>query len=325
MEDVTKAITTEPEKIGASDKTVAVIIPTLNEETTIYDVVKGFVDTRIDSVELRLIVVDGGSTDQTAELAKKAGAQVLRQKGKGKGAAMKGVAYSSNADIFVFIDGDGTYLPSELEFLLQPILEDQADMVVGSRLNGKMEKGAITTLNVFGNKLFNLMTNLSMKMHLTDILSGYRAIRAEAFRELVLFSDGFEIEAEITIESIARKFRIVEVPITYKNRIKERTKLSPLKDGSRIFNTLFFIVMNARPLFFFGIIASVFYAVGSYPASLVLYEKITTGDVVHLASVILSAMLFVLGTLVLISGLLAELVVRSRRRIEHVLGRYINR
>lgn len=296
------------------------IVPTFNEEPTIYDVAKSF-PKEYCGASVIVVVVDGGSSDRTVEFAKNAGAEVFIQKGSGKGAAMKEAVEKSEGDIFVFIDGDGTYESGEFSQIVDPILEGRADLSVGTRFMGKMEQGAMSRFNILGNRLFNFMTNLSMHTNLTDILSGYRAIGAEAFRDLILFSEGFEIEAEITIEAISQRLRITEVPITYRRRTGSPAKLNPISDGARIMKTLFFIAMSTRPAFFFGVFAGIFFLVGAYPASLVLYEKFVFGEILHLPSVVLSAMLFISGALVLIFGLLADIVVNTRRRFEYALAK----
>mgnify|MGYP002153780447 CR=1 FL=1 len=308
---------------GVSSNTrICVIIPTVNEAPTIYNLVKAF-PRQIHSIPVETIVIDGGSTDGTVQLAKEAGAQLLVQKSKGKGAAMREAVRSAGGDILVFIDGDGTYLPEELESLVTPISGGEADIVVGSRSKGHIEKGAISWLNRLGNKLFTSMVNLSMHARVTDMLSGYRAMRTQIFNNLILFSEGFEIEAEMTIEALARRYKIIEVPITYRRRKGTSTKLNAVKDGIEIMKTLFFVVTSSRPLFFFSVLATIFFLAGLYPAALVLYEKLTLGEVFHLPSVVLSSLLFITGILVLIFGLVADLIVSTRRRLEYLLEKRV--
>ena len=174
------------------DIKVEIIIPTLNEEETIRELLQS-IQFHTLPVEISVLVIDGGSTDHTVDICKSENARVIRQKGKGKGNAMKEAAEYSNADVLVFIDGDGTYSISDLGSLLEPIFTDKADMVVGSRILGKREKGSISTLNMLGNKLFNKTINFAVHSELTDSLSGYRAMRKRIFDELILFSFNFEI------------------------------------------------------------------------------------------------------------------------------------
>ena len=299
---------------------VEIIIPTLNEEETIGELLQS-ISTHHLPIEISVLVVDGGSTDNTVEICKRENVKVVRQKSQGKGNAMKGAAEYSNADAIVFIDGDGTYSISDLESLLEPILTDKADMVVGSRILGKREKDSISTLNMLGNKLFNKTINFAVHSKLTDSLSGYRAIRKSVFNELVLFSINFEIEVEITVEILAKGYRLSEVPIKYGTRKGAPAKLNPINDGIRIGRTLLFILMNVNPMKFFGIIALCFFVAGIYPAYYVVNEKIRTGEIVAMPSVVFASLLFVTGTLSLVIGLVSELIVRSRRRLEYLINK----
>jgi dolichol-phosphate hexosyltransferase len=310
-------------KIYNRDLEVEVIIPTLNEEQTIGEVVESIRSYALP-VKVSTLVIDGGSTDHTLDICKRENVRFLVQRGRGKGTAMRQAVEQSDADIVVFIDGDGTYSPSDLEFLIEPLLNGESDMVVGSRILGKREKGAISIFNTLGNKFFNKTINFAMKSSITDSLSGYRALYRKMFNELILFSDTFEIEVEMTVEALARGYRILEVPISYGRRREgssSKTKVDPLDDGIKIARTLIFILMNINPLKFFGIISIGFFAAGAYPTAQVLYEKIFTGDVTSLPSVVLSSLLFVTGTISMVVGMVSELVVRSRRRLEYLINK----
>ncbi|MPZ07156.1 MAG: glycosyltransferase [Nitrososphaeraceae archaeon] len=302
---------------------VEVIIPTLNEELTI----GGLID-RIRSLDVpvntSILVIDGGSTDGTIEVCKRKNVRLVTQRGRGKGKAMREAADETSADIIVFIDADATYPPEDMPLLLQPLLEHKADMVVGSRIASKREKGAIQRFNVLGNKIFNKAINFAMGSSVTDSLSGYRALHTKTFKELVLFSDSFEIEVEMTVEALARGLRISEVPIGYGVRTGAPTKLDPFRDGIKIARSLLFILMNVTPLKFFGLIFLGFIVVGFYPAYFVLHEKITVGEITSIPAVVLSSLLFVTGAIALVVGILSELVVRSRRRLEYLISKKLD-
>jgi len=299
---------------------IEVIIPTLNEEGTIGQLIQDIKKEKLP-VNTSILVIDGGSKDNTVDICKKQNVRVIKQKRKGKGTAMREAVEYSDADIVVFIDGDGTYYVSDLQSIVEPILLDKADMVVGSRISGDMEKGSISRLNKIGNKLFNKTINFALKSKVTDSLSGYRALRRETFQNLILFSDNFEIEVEMTVESLAKGYRVLEVPIKYGNRKGTPTKLNPTLDGVKIARTLLFISMNVNPIKFFGVITLCFVAIGFIPASQVIYEKIMLGEVVSIPSVTLAALLFITGAISLVLGLVSELVVRSRRRLEHLISK----
>lgn len=298
--------------------TIGVIIPTLNEEQTIGETLDKVKAVKLPAF-VSALVIDGGSTDRTLEICRGKNVDVIVQRGKGKGSAMREAVNKIDTDMLVFIDGDGTYPVERMSSLVMPLLEDRADMVVGSR--NKRQKGSVGGFNAVGNKIFNRAINFAMGSSVTDSLSGYRALRRETFNELVLFSDRFEIEVEITVEAIAKGLRIMEVPITYGTRAGSETKLNPLSDGANIARSLLFILMNVNPLKFFGLISLIFFALALYPSYFVMVEKFTTGEVVSIPSVLLSLFLFVTGVMSIVVGLLSELVVRSRRRLEYMINK----
>jgi dolichol-phosphate mannosyltransferase len=129
---------------------------------------------------------------------------------------------------------------------VKPVLDGYADMVVGSRLEGKLERGAIEPVNSLGNRLYNLIVRLVYRKHVTDMLSGYRAIRTDAFNNLNLKGRHFEVEVEMTVKSLAKGLRVSEVPITYLRRKGKTTKLRPLRDGTLIFKALISEILNSR-------------------------------------------------------------------------------
>jgi dolichol-phosphate mannosyltransferase len=212
---------------------IVCLIPTLNECDTVTEVVQ----KALPFVH-RVIVIDGHSNDDTCILAQEAGAKILYQQGKGKGMALRTAFNRIRGDIYIIIDGDATYDASEITKLLQPVLEDTADIVIGSRLKGKMETGSISRLNKFGNRLFNLLINTLFQSSITDSQSGFRVLNNKAVRTLDLSSTGFEIETEITVKALKHGLRILELPITYARRRGTPSKLNSFKAGSRILKTI---------------------------------------------------------------------------------------
>lgn len=301
---------------------ICIIIPTLNEELGIENVLKTL-PREIDGKKVIPLVVDGNSEDKTVEFARKAGADIIRCKFRGKGRQIREVLKEINADIVVFIDGDGTYSSEELPLVVRPIIEDQADMVMGSRME-KMDKGAMTSFNIIGNKVFNLFLRTFYGKNIKDMLTGYRAIRADSLDRLVLITNEFEIETEITIEAINNNLRILEVPITYKRR-QGKTKLNPLGDGLAILRTLISMLRDRRPLTFFGVIGFVFILISLYPGGLALYEKLTYGYILHIPSTVLAALLFILGIQMIVLGLLADMQIVTRRRSEYLIKKYLRK
>jgi dolichol-phosphate mannosyltransferase len=309
------------QKFFAKDLTIEIIIPTLNEELTIKELIED-IRSCILPLNVSLLVVDGGSTDSTLDICKESNIKYIVQKERGKGSAIRQAVGNSQADIVVFIDADGTYSFSDFELLLEPLLDNKADIVVGSRMQGKRQKKSISILNTVGNKLFNKTINFAMKSSLTDCLSGYRALFRNTFNDLVLLSDSFEIEVEMTVEALAKGYRVLEVPIKYKpRRDGSNTKLDPIGDGIKIGRTLLFILMNVNPLKFFGIFSLGFFVVALWPTAQVLYEKITYGEIISMPAVVLSSLLLIAAALCIAVGMVSELVVRSRRRLEFLINK----
>jgi glycosyltransferase involved in cell wall biosynthesis len=208
---------------------IVCIIPTLNESATVAEVVN-----KAKKIADRIVVVDGHSEDGTSEIACKEGAEVILQDGEGKGMALRTVFNKIEEDICVILDGDATYDPLEMEQIIKPILEDEADMAVGSRLKGKMEEGAITRFNKVGNRFFNFLINSFFNGKITDSQSGYRALNRKAIESMNISSKGFEVETEMTIKALKQGLKVKEVPITYTKRKGTQTKLNSFKAGSRI-------------------------------------------------------------------------------------------
>jgi glycosyltransferase (TIGR04182 family) len=210
------------------------------------------------------------------------------------------------------IDGDGTYLPSEAEMLLEPVLKGRTDHVVGNRF-GNLAGGALNRLNLVGNKLINGFFRIIYRVELTDILSGYRAFTADGIRHLDLTTPGFEIESEITIESVKKGLRIMEVPITYRPRTAgTKTKLNPFKDGLKIILTIYRMAKTQNPMFYFGLIGSVFGAAG-FLTGLYVVRDWLTGRIEHIPLTILTAILIIVGFQLFLIGILGDVMASLHR------------
>lgn len=212
---------------------VICVVPTLNEASTVADVVK-----KARTFAQRVVVVDGHSEDDTREIASEAGAEVLLQKGKGKGMALRTVFDNVDGDVYVTIDGDGTYDALEMGMIVKPVLCGEADMVIGSRFRGRMEAGSITLLNGIGNRFFNFLINSLFNGEITDSQSGFRALSRETVEILSLSSEGFEVETEMTVKALKHGLRLREVPITYARRRGSSSKLNSFGAGSKILKTI---------------------------------------------------------------------------------------
>lgn len=210
---------------------MAVAIPCYNEAPTIAKVVLDFRRVLPDAV---ICVFDNVSTDDSVALAREAGAKIVRESRRGKGFVVQRIFETVDADICVLVDGDDTYLAEDIDVLLAPLVEGDADMVVGNRLEHASAE-ALTGLRRFGNRLFIGLVNALSGTQLQDVLCGYRAMNRKFLQSVPLKSSGFEIETELTMRAVREGMAIQEVAIGYRERpTGSYSKLSPLKDGFRI-------------------------------------------------------------------------------------------
>jgi len=206
---------------------IAVVIPALDEEAAIGVVVR---EVSRDLVG-EIIVVDNGSTDRTAEVARAGGARVIREPIRGYGAAcLAGALAAQDADILVFLDGDRSDDPAEMPVVLRPILEGRADLVVGSRVDGRAEEGALTPHQRFGNRLVTWMLRRLYGLALTDI-GPFRAIRAPVLRDLGMEHQTYGWPVEMIVKAAKKGYRVVNVPVSCRKRIG-RSKVTGTMKGS---------------------------------------------------------------------------------------------
>lgn len=242
---------------------IVIVIPTLNECKAVGKVVTA-VKSSMDGYNYRLLIVDGHSTDGTDRIAKEKGAIVIYQLGKGYGNALKtGFLYARKrlgAKIIVMLDADMTYDPKHIPALVAPILEDDADMVVGNRF-AAMQPGAMPFVNRFGNRVLRLVAKLALGLNVYDTQSGMRAFKSGLLDSMNLEAVGMPLAMEMLAEAHAVDARIREVPISYMPRVGE-TKLHPIKDGGRILGTTVRLMFDIRPLLFFGSIGTFLGVVG---------------------------------------------------------------
>ena len=208
---------------------VTLIIPTLNEERNIARVLKKIPRRLVDEI----IVVDS-SSDNTPSIAKGLGANVIHEVRRGYGRALHRGITSSKGDIIVYIDGDDTYDPCEISKIIQPIIEDEYEIVLGNRLHDNMDPTSMTRLNRIGNTVISSIFRALYKNDITDTQTGFRAIKKECVADLNNDYHGMNYVTEQLIKIIKNGARVGETPITYKPRISGRPKLNPIKDGLSI-------------------------------------------------------------------------------------------
>ncbi|MCS7144604.1 MAG: S-layer glycoprotein N-glycosyltransferase AglJ [Archaeoglobaceae archaeon] len=279
-----------------------IVVPTLNEEKGIGGVVADF-----KKLGFEVLVVDGGSKDRTREIAQQNGAKVILQTGKGKGNAVSDAFKLLDSDIVVLVDGDGSYPPEEVHKLLEPIENGTSDHVIGNRFHS-YEKGAFTRLNLIGNKILNFFFRFAYGVNLNDILSGYRALRREVYKNIEIKKSGFEVEVELTVETLAKGFRISEVPISYRKREGE-TKLKPIRDGFRIGRSIYGMLKRYSPARYIYLLGAIFVFLGLITGSYVVYGWLK--GVTHILLAILTTMFILMGVQFFVFGLITHLLFRS--------------
>jgi len=307
------------ERQNKDSSKILVVIPTLNEEESIVDVISGIRNSLKNSshANFEIVVVDGNSTDRTVELARSARAEVIFQEGTGYGdALLTGFLHARDekrASIIVMIDGDGTYSPADIPRLLKPLLAGQADLTLGNRF-ASLKEGSMSSINKLGNTLFSRIVSKMLKMPIQDSQCGLRAFRSDLVDLWDLKTTGMPFATEMLVETRKMGMKIKQVPALYCPR-KGKTKLNPIVDGFRIMGTIIRLIRDFEPLMFFGAIGLFFAIVGALVGVRVVIEWLETGAIVHLASVMLSALLIMTGFQLFSIGLLADMVKDVRRRV----------
>ena len=299
---------------AVASKKIAILIPCHNEELTVAEVAADF---RAQLPEAQIFVFDNNSTDRTVERATAAGATIVSEPRQGKGFVVQTMFRRIDADVYVMVDGDGTYPASEVSRLIDPILAGEADMVVGSRLfSGTSSE--FRSINRWANRLVLAVLNSMFRTRLTDILSGYRAFNRKFVKTLPLFGGGFEIETELTIKAVARGFRIIEIPTTLTARPEgSRSKIKFWRDGFLILNTILALFRDYKPLTFFGSAGLVFLLVALLAGLAVLLEFIKGGTLARPMLGLVVLILFLCGLLSVSVGLVLHSIARRSQEFEY--------
>jgi dolichol-phosphate hexosyltransferase len=286
---------------------VCILVPTLNEGPTIGNVVREFKALGYNHI----LVVDGKSTDNTVKIAREAGANVRTQSGKGKGNAIIEAFEVIEQPYILMLDGDGTYSAKDAEKMLTPLFLG-FDQVIGDRLINA-EEGSFSRLNLFGNHMLNLLFKIAHSRDLHDILSGYRAFTKLAVQQMHLKEKGFEIETEISVESVRNGQRVMVVPIKYSRRPGTATKLSPFHDGIKIVSTIYRLARVNNPMFYFGMMGLFTTVLGLLTGVYVFLEWMH--HVEHIPLTILTVLLIVVGIEIFMFGMISDMLLVFHREI----------
>jgi glycosyltransferase involved in cell wall biosynthesis len=297
-----------------TEPTIAVLIPCYNEEAAIAQTVAGL---RAALPDAAIYVYDNNSRDRTAELAAAAGAIVRRERVQGKGAVVRRMFADVDADVYVMADGDATYDAASAPALVARLLDEQLDMVVGSRVEDAAQ--AYRRGHRFGNKVLTGMLARLFGRSFTDILSGYRVFSRRFVKTYPALSTGFEIETDISVHALELRMPVAEVETPYFARPEgSSSKLSTYGDGWRILRTIVTLYRIERPLLFFGAIGAMLALVAVALAVPLAMTYMQTGLVPRFPTAIAATGLVILAALNGFAGLILDTVVRGRREVRRL-------
>ena len=292
---------------------VAVLIPCYNEAVTIGKVVDDF---RRVLPEATVYVYDNNSSDGTGEIAREHGAVVRCERRQGKGNVVRQMMRDIDADYYLMVDGDDTYPAEAAPELLAPLVADEADMVVGDRLsNGTYGEENDRAFHGFGNDLVRVLIKWIYGFEFSDVMTGYRAYNAVFAKTMPVLSPGFEIETELSIHAVDKRWRIAEVPIDYRDRPEgSESKLDTFSDGCKVLLMILSLFKDYRPLALFSWVSLLFCVLGLVAGVPVIAEFLATGLVPKLPSALLAVALVFIGILSFTCGLSLDTVVKGTRK-----------
>jgi glycosyltransferase involved in cell wall biosynthesis len=296
---------------------VAVLLPCYNEESSIYRVVEGFRAALPGAI---VYVYDNASEDRTAELAATAGAVVCNEGRRGKGTVVCRMFADIDADVYVLADGDGTYDPADAPAMIDRLVQDNLDMVVGHRVPAAADERTFPRGHAAGNWMFNRMLKTLFGGSFTDVFSGYRVLSRRFVKSFPVRFTGFEIETELVTHTVDIGLPHIELPATYRSRdLDSKPKLRTVRDGIRILVAALLLFKEMRPLRFFTIIAACLTALALGLGAIPITEFLTTGLVLRFPTAILSASIQIIAFISLTAGIILDSVCHSRRQAKRLV------
>jgi glycosyltransferase involved in cell wall biosynthesis len=291
---------------------VAVLLPCYNEEKTIGKVVRDFREV-LPSADI--YVYDNNSTDRTVEEATAAGAIVRHEYTQGKGNVIRRMFREVEADCYLMADGDDTYPAHHAPDMVKEVLEKQADMVIGDRLSSTYFTQNKRPFHNFGNRLVRSLICHLWHTKVKDIMTGYRAFSRSFVKLYPVMSGQFEVETEMTIHALDKNFRLVEIPIDYRDRPEgSNSKLNTFSDGFKVLRTIFTLFKEYRPMRFFGWLAVLLAVVGTILVIPVLMDYFDTGLVMRFPTLFVSLFLFLAALQSFFTGLCLDVMVSKDRK-----------
>ena len=292
---------------------VAVLIPCYNEAVTIGKVIDDFKRVLPDA---DIYVYDNNSKDDTSAIAKEHGAIVRMEPRQGKGNVVRQMFREIDADYYIMVDGDDTYPAEAAPALLEPLMNDTADMTVGDRLsNGTYGEENDRAFHRFGNDLVRWLIKVIYGYAFDDVMTGYRAFNRIFVKTMPVLSEGFQIETEISIHAVDKRFRIKDVPIDYRDRPEgSYSKLSTFGDGAKVLRAIASLFKDHKPMAFFGWLALILVVLGLIAGIPVIAEFFQTGLVPRFPTAILAIALVICGALSFTAGIILDTVAKSTRK-----------
>ncbi len=305
------------------NKTIAVLIPCYNESKTIEKVIK---DWKKELPEADIYVYDNNSTDNTDKIAKKAGAIVKYEYKQGKGNVIRSMFRQIDADCYIMIDGDDTY-PSEFgRQMCDLVLEGKADMVIGDRLSSTYFTENKRLFHNFGNKIVRFLINKLFKNNVKDIMTGYRAFSYAFVKGFPVLSKGFEIETEMTIHAVDKNFKLVEIPVTYRDRPEgSESKLNTYSDGIKVLKTIATLFKEYKPALFFSLISIILILISLIFGLPIFIEYFDTGLVPRFPTLICICIILVIAILLWIAGLILSVINKKHKQLYELYLNLLNK
>jgi glycosyltransferase involved in cell wall biosynthesis len=291
---------------------VAVLVPCFNEEAAVATVVADF---RKALPTAEVVVYDNNSSDRTVAVAREAGAQVRSERRQGKGHVVRRMFADVDADIYVLVDGDATYDAASASRMIDRLLSERLDMVVGFRVD--QVEGAYRHGHRSGNRILTGFLSWVFGRTFKDILSGYRVFSRRFVKSFPVLSDGFEIETELSVHALELALPVAEIETPYCARPEGSfSKLNTWRDGFRIFGTILKLYRSERPLRFFIAIGVILALTSIALAIPIIVTYLKVGVVPRLPTAVLSMGLMILAMLSVSSGLVLDTVTRGRREMK---------
>jgi len=291
---------------------IAVLLPCFNEGITIGKVVRDF---RAALPDADIYVYDNNSTDNTADAAREAGAIVRREPMQGKGNVIRRMFREVEADCYLMADGDDTYPADQALQMVRPVLEEGVDMVIGDRLSSTYFEENKRPFHNSGNRVVRWLICSFWKTEVHDIMTGYRAFSRRFVKMFPVMSGNFEIETEMTIHALDKRFLLREVPIVYRDRpAGSVSKLNTFSDGMKVLKTIVVLFKEYKPMRFFGWLAALLAVLAIILVIPVLVDYFQTGLVPRFPTLMVSVFLLMSALLALFTGLCLDVIVDKDRK-----------